>query len=95
MKYIDEYRDPAKVKSLLREIESITTRPWTLMEIFGGQTHAFLHHSDRKAAEHVYQRYEYRRNRVSPHELTGAIHRPIEIGFLLDLTATLAGLFLV
>jgi len=44
MKFIDEYRDPAKVKSLLHEIESITTHPWTLMEICGGQTHAFLHH---------------------------------------------------
>ncbi len=44
MKYLDEYRDPAKVKSLLREIESIVTRPWVIMEICGGQTHAFLHH---------------------------------------------------
>ena len=44
MKYIDEYRDPAKVKSLLAEISSTVTRPWTLMEICGGQTHAFLHH---------------------------------------------------
>lgn len=42
MKYLDEYRDPAKVKSLLREIESIVTQPWILMEICGGQTHAFL-----------------------------------------------------
>ncbi|MBI2331776.1 MAG: hydrogenase formation protein HypD [Chloroflexi bacterium] len=44
MKFIDEYRNPEKVKSLLREIEAITTHPWTLMEICGGQTHAFLHH---------------------------------------------------
>lgn len=44
MKYLDEYRDPAKVKSLLREIASVVTRPWVLMEICGGQTHAFLHH---------------------------------------------------
>lgn len=44
MKYLDEYRDPAKVKSLLREIESIMTRHWVIMEICGGQTHAFLHH---------------------------------------------------
>ena len=44
MKYIDEYRDPAKVKSLLAEISSTVTKPWTLMEICGGQTHAFLHH---------------------------------------------------
>lgn len=44
MKYLDEYRDPAKVKSLLRAIESIVTQHWVIMEICGGQTHAFLHH---------------------------------------------------
>ena len=43
MKYVDEYRDPAKVKALLGEIGKVVTRPWTLMEICGGQTHAFLH----------------------------------------------------
>jgi hydrogenase expression/formation protein HypD len=44
MKYIDEYRDPLKVKTLLAEIGRIVTHPWVLMEICGGQTHAFLHH---------------------------------------------------
>jgi len=44
MKYLDEYRNPAKVKSLLREIEAIVTQQWVIMEICGGQTHAFLHH---------------------------------------------------
>ena len=44
MKYIDEYRDPAKVKALLTEIGNVVTHPWVLMEICGGQTHAFLHH---------------------------------------------------
>ena len=44
MKYVDEYRDPAKVKALLAEIGKVVTRPWVLMEICGGQTHAFLHH---------------------------------------------------
>jgi hydrogenase expression/formation protein HypD len=44
MKYIDEYRNPEKVKSLLREIQSIVTQNWVIMEICGGQTHAFLHH---------------------------------------------------
>jgi hydrogenase expression/formation protein HypD len=43
MKYVDEYRDPTKVKALLGEISKVVTRPWTLMEICGGQTHAFLH----------------------------------------------------
>jgi hydrogenase expression/formation protein HypD len=44
MKYIDEYRDPQKVKALLAEIGKVVTKPWVLMEICGGQTHAFLHH---------------------------------------------------
>ena len=43
MKYLDEYRDPAKVKALLKEIESVVTENWVIMEICGGQTHAFLH----------------------------------------------------
>jgi hydrogenase expression/formation protein HypD len=44
MKFREEYRDPAKVKTLLDNISSLLTRPWTLMEICGGQTHAFLQH---------------------------------------------------
>jgi hydrogenase expression/formation protein HypD len=44
MKYLDEYRDPEKVQSLLRQIESAVTKNWVIMEICGGQTHAFLHH---------------------------------------------------
>ncbi len=44
MKYLDEYRDPAKVRSLLCKIASAVTRKWVIMEICGGQTHAFLHH---------------------------------------------------
>jgi hydrogenase expression/formation protein HypD len=43
MKYLDEYRDPTKVKVLLKEIESVVTKNWVIMEICGGQTHAFLH----------------------------------------------------
>ena len=44
MKYVDEYRDPLKVRALLAEIGRVVTRPCVLMEICGGQTHAFLHH---------------------------------------------------
>ena len=42
MKYLDEYRDPATAKSLQRAIRAITTRPWTLMEVCGGQTHTIV-----------------------------------------------------
>ncbi len=42
MKYIDEYRDPATVKTLAAELRRVVTRPWTIMEICGGQTHAIV-----------------------------------------------------
>lgn len=42
MKYIDEYRDPELARNLLDEIRRKTTRPWTIMEICGGQTHSIL-----------------------------------------------------
>lgn len=42
MKYLDEYRDAATVQQLIRHIYAITTRPWTIMEICGGQTHAIV-----------------------------------------------------
>ncbi len=42
MKYVDEYRDAAKAKALVREIRRITTRPWTMMEVCGGQTHTIV-----------------------------------------------------
>ena len=42
MRYVDEYRDPAAAQQLAVEIHRITTRPWTLMEVCGGQTHAIV-----------------------------------------------------
>ena len=42
MKYLDEYRDAAGSHKLAREIARITTRPWSLMETCGGQTHAII-----------------------------------------------------
>ena len=42
MKYLSEYRDPHLVQEYLQEIHRITTRPWTLMEICGGQTHSLV-----------------------------------------------------
>lgn len=42
MKHVDEYRDAEAVKRVIRDIHTITTRPWNIMEICGGQTHAFL-----------------------------------------------------
>jgi hydrogenase expression/formation protein HypD len=42
MKYIDEYRDAAAARRYAEAIARITTRPWTLMEVCGGQTHAIV-----------------------------------------------------
>ncbi len=44
MKYVSEYRDAALVKAVIEEIRRTVTRPWTLMEICGGQTHAIVRH---------------------------------------------------
>ncbi|MBK7454426.1 MAG: hydrogenase formation protein HypD [Anaerolineales bacterium] len=44
MKYVTEYRDAALVKNVIEEIHRTVTRPWTLMEICGGQTHAIVRH---------------------------------------------------
>jgi len=44
MKYINEYRDPQLVQQYLAELHRITTRPWTIMEVCGGQTHSLVKH---------------------------------------------------
>jgi hydrogenase expression/formation protein HypD len=44
MKYLDEYRDAQKTTALLEEIRRTVTKPWTIMEVCGGQTHSFLRH---------------------------------------------------
>lgn len=44
MKYLTEYRDARRVRDLLDEIRRITTRPWRLMEVCGGQTHSIIRH---------------------------------------------------
>lgn len=42
MQFIDEYRDAAQAKKFAEQIRRIVTRPWTLMEVCGGQTHAII-----------------------------------------------------
>ena len=42
MKYISEYRDAALVQGVMNEIRRTITRPWVIMEICGGQTHAIM-----------------------------------------------------
>jgi len=42
MRHVDEYRDPEAVRSVARRIHETAKRPWTLMEVCGGQTHSIL-----------------------------------------------------
>src|SRR5438067_5153001 len=42
MRYIDEYRDGAAAGKLAAAIARAVTRPWTLMEVCGGQTHTIV-----------------------------------------------------
>ena len=44
MKFVDEYRDPNAVAQLAQRIADITTRPWRIMEVCGGQTHSIIKH---------------------------------------------------
>jgi hydrogenase expression/formation protein HypD len=42
VKYIDEYRDRVGAERFTSAIARVTTRPWTIMEVCGGQTHAIV-----------------------------------------------------
>lgn len=42
MKYLDEYRDGVRAKSLLRRIGAVVRQEWTIMEVCGSQTHTLL-----------------------------------------------------
>lgn len=42
MKFVDEFRDAKRARDCADAIARLVTRPWTLMEICGGQTHAII-----------------------------------------------------
>jgi hydrogenase expression/formation protein HypD len=42
MKYLDEYRDADAARKLTAAIAQTVTRPWTIMEVCGGQTHTIV-----------------------------------------------------
>ena len=42
MKYLDEYRNAEAARRLAAAIARATTRPWNIMEVCGGQTHAIV-----------------------------------------------------
>lgn len=42
MKYLNEFRNGELAQRVAREIHQITTRPWAIMEVCGGQTHSII-----------------------------------------------------
>lgn len=42
MKYVDEYRDEQMARKLAESIRQRVTKPWTIMEVCGGQTHTIV-----------------------------------------------------
>jgi hydrogenase expression/formation protein HypD len=42
VKYLDEYRDAKAARRYAELLARITTRPWTIMEVCGGQTHSIV-----------------------------------------------------
>ncbi len=42
MKYLDEFRNGEIAQRMAREIAQVTTRPWKIMEVCGGQTHSII-----------------------------------------------------
>ena len=42
MKFVDEYRDPVAAGQLAASIRRMVTRPWSIMEVCGGQTHTIV-----------------------------------------------------
>jgi hydrogenase expression/formation protein HypD len=42
MKFLDEYRDAQTARRYADAIRGLVTRPWSLMEVCGGQTHAIV-----------------------------------------------------
>jgi hydrogenase expression/formation protein HypD len=42
MKYLTEFRNGEIAQRMAREIHAITTRPWKIMEVCGGQTHSII-----------------------------------------------------
>jgi hydrogenase expression/formation protein HypD len=42
MKFLSEYRNQELAMRILGEIRTVVTRPWTIMEVCGGQTHSLV-----------------------------------------------------
>lgn len=45
MRYVDEFRAPAPIRRLADDLARTCTRPWTVMEVCGGQTHTIARYA--------------------------------------------------
>lgn len=45
MKYVDEFRQPGRIHQVAEALHRETTRPWTVMEVCGGQTHTIVRYA--------------------------------------------------
>jgi hydrogenase expression/formation protein HypD len=54
VKFVDEFRDPKQAQLIVDALTRKVTRPWTIMEICGGQTHTILRYGiDQLLPNHV------------------------------------------
>jgi hydrogenase expression/formation protein HypD len=54
VKYLDEYRDAPAAQKLLRQMRTVVTEPWVIMEVCGSQTHTLLRYGiDRMLPEEI------------------------------------------
>ena len=53
MKFVDDYRNPTRLKIQLAELRKLITRRWVIMDVCGGQTHGLLRHGLEQALEDV------------------------------------------
>jgi hydrogenase expression/formation protein HypD len=44
VKYLDEFQDPVRARTLFDQIDAAATRLWAIMEVCGGQTHSIIRH---------------------------------------------------
>jgi hydrogenase expression/formation protein HypD len=44
VKYLDEFSNPDLARKLVDQIHAVTTQPWAMMEVCGGQTHSIIRH---------------------------------------------------
>jgi hydrogenase expression/formation protein HypD len=44
MKYLEEFSNPDLARKLVDQIHAVTTQPWAMMEVCGGQTHSIIRH---------------------------------------------------